>query len=492
MNQTFISSIVHEAPFVIANGQLYQISDLVEGKDFIRSGNINLGLIPSANLAEIELFELNSRSKEIFNYKKRYIEEELDKEFISKSDIKSKENVTTALNFILNEFLPLMIDTSYEVGDLLGVDLKGNKTGKQIIDNIVKNETQIGQGKDLEQDVAKMRKIIEAKQAKGPTPLFPAEKKEEEKTVLGKITDFLTGKEKTENPNHSVLGEMIQNVSLYFSKGQVYKLQPAKETEGVTFVINGKNYSLLHFSDLAYFENQYLEQFRRVLQNQALTEFDKQFQKVLEGIANKRNGFDEFMKKNQFSYGNLGYVRSEDSFYVYWEVPKFAMQNPVKTNMCNPYSPAKVAVRVQASNGAIYLGDHEYIIDKMIHPTLRNWDKQFCDICHLDRKRRGTSAKDAMANLSDGINSFTNGLTQESLRAHGDLSEDAAFFGVSLKKVFEKTGYLSIEDALAQGYRITNVWDVDAFQKELDKYKEKYQNKKLAGALAEAKVGAKA
>ncbi len=476
-----MASIADKAPFVIANGILYQVGDEVQGEDFISSGSIDLGLIPSASLSELELFELNNRSKEIFDYKKRYIEEELDKEFMSKSDIKSKENVKTALDFILKEFLPLMIDTAYEVGELLGADTKGAKTGKQVIDEILQNETQIGQGKNTEEDIARMKKIIEVKQAAGITPLFPPRNKDEPKTVLEKITNLLIKREKTElQDDRSVLGEVIQNVPLYFSKGQVYKLQPTQEKTGLFFVINRTTYSLNRVSDVAHFENHYLEQFRRILQNQALTEFDEQFQKILEGIANKKNGFEEFMKKNQFSYGNLGYIRSEDSFYVYWEVPRFAMQNPVKTNMCNPYPPAKVAVRVQASNGTIYLGDHEYIIDPMIHPTLRNWEQKFCDICHLDRKRRENTAKDAMANLSDGINSFINGLTQESLRAHGELSENAAFFGVSLKNVFEKTGYLTIEEALTQGYRITNAWDVDNFQKEL----KKYQEKTLAGAKA--------
>ncbi len=472
MNNTFLSRLGAHGAFVIANETFYQVCEKREGASYdnlMLCNGLELALVPSGSLQELERFERSSRRQENFDYKKKFVQNTLQRELMSDKDIKNYDDVKCALKYILEEFLPLMIDTAYEMGELLGVpNVQGVKTGRQVIDDLVQEELALMETEDPAERIKILKAIVGKK-------IKPSEQ-------ILRWEDTFTDPKPNYNGNTSTLGAFTDQTPLYFSRGIVATLTP-KEDGDVVLVINGKKYSLGNHITIQHFDAKYAEETAKSLEREALDDFDAQFEQLSIDLK-KEKGFNAFASKPSFSYGNLGYIRQGDAFYVYWEVPKFAMQNPVKPHLCNPYPATKVALRIHASGGQIFRSEHAYAIDPMIHPTLEDWKNPFAHICTLSGKFRGNEAKNAMADLSDGINSFINGLTMQSLIVHGSGDDDCRFYNRPLRRILEKVGYLKLEDAMAQGYKITNVWYHDEYNQALAKFKgEKIIPKNLEEAV---------
>lgn len=462
-NNTFLTRLASNGSFVIANETFYQISEKEEGiiyPDSMFCGGLELALTTSGSLIDLERFYRSACKKEIFDYKKKLIQDILQRELMSGKDIKNYRDVKCALKFILEQFLPLMIDTAYEMGELLGVPNNlGVKTGRQVIDDLVKEEVSRIDVEDPSERIQRLKKDIE-KQIK------PNE-------IIMHWKDNFTYPKPNYNGNTSTLGFFTDHVPLYFSRGNVFILTP-KDNDDAVFIIDGKRYSPVHYTNIESFDSAYYAELIKCFEREAITEFDAQFAQVLLDSKSEK-GFEAFANKPRFQYGNLGYVRDGDAFYVYWEIPKFAMQNPVKPHLCNPYPAAKVALIIYSSEGKIFRSNEAHCIDPMIHPSLALWNQNFVKICNLSGRYRGSTAQDAMADLSDGINSFVNGLTMESLIRHGSRDEDCYFYGTSLRNILKKVGYLSIENAMEQGYKITNVWNHQEYNEALESFRKKHK-----------------
>ncbi|MBI4441022.1 hypothetical protein HY639_02540 [Candidatus Woesearchaeota archaeon] len=419
------------SPFFIVDEHIYDIRTPARdvNGDHVRIGTCTFPLVAAGTLSNWELFEEQISRDATFAFKKKYVADAIAQEIRSRSEIKNLADLTKACTFIIHDVMPLMIDTAYELGQLVGVELNGPKTGKDVIDDIMKKELAALETKDTKMSMDDVKKSILA-QLPAPKPLWGGKE-------LGS----------------SLLGTLLGETPVYVAHDDVYALSKEK-TGGFVVCLGKKKYGIARKCFVQELEATYQKALETQHKWQAIDEVAQQH---IDTANKKQSAMECFAGRKQFNYGNLGYLREEESFYVYWEVPKFCMQNPVHPKEYIPFPPTKVSVRVNVSDGAIY-GEGAYIVDAMVHPFLQRWDGQYEHVCILSRYAVNGTADGIVRGISTAINAFTNGLTRESLEAHGRTDEESAYYGHSLRMIFEKNGRLSRQEAVAQGYLITNEW----------------------------------
>src|SRR3989344_3017545 len=440
--QTFLNKFASLSPFLFLDDKLYQISDRENGTDYLRIGSKKFSLVSSIDVSTLELFDRQLNNKSITEFKKEFASENLRKEWRSGDQVNNHNDLAMALEFILYSVMPLMIDTANEMGELLGVELKNSKTGKEVMEEIVNDEF---------------------KNLKNTNPTVKI--KDLKQSLLSKMDGNVRRAIDNYNTNaKSIFGKVVGNNPLYFSSGNVFRLRPGN-SQDLTISVNKKNYTMNdNVMTIDNLERFYSNQLDNILKIESINEVNDQHEIVNE-FEKLKSVTDAFVKKSTFNYGNLGYVRKDLAFYVYWEMPKFAMQNPVRTEVYHPFEVAKVAVRLNASNGNIH-HERAYIINKMVHPFLADWDNGYQHICIMSRKDYDSTAESIVRHVSTAINAFTKGLTLERLDGHGSRDdENSLYFGHSLANVYNLVGSLSRNEAVKNGYRITNEWGAMARRK---------------------------
>lgn len=317
----------------------------------------------------------------------------------------------------------------------------GTKTGKEVMDEIVTKEL-----KDIEEagdeDISGLKQAILARLDERVAPIDP------------RIGD------KEQKPT-SLLGKIINNGSMYISHGVVFLLEEGKKEHGIVAQFDGR---VLHATPLIIGVGAVEERLREALltkwKREAVEEFEGQLKELGKGDKRRKAALERFADRKEFCYGNLGYIREQDHFYVYWEMPKFAMQHPLKPEQYHPFPPAKISVRINSSHGEIH-SHGPYVANAMVHPTLKDWETPYQHICILTQRSFGNSAFDIVRHISYAINAFTSGLTIESLDRHGQRDENAPYFGIPLRKSLYHGGQMTREEAVQQGYRITNEWNLE-------------------------------
>ena len=431
------------SPFVIARDRIYQIASTRHDARtaYLKSGDLTLDLVVSSTLAQMEVFEERRVEEDIFLYQKAFIAQALQREIESGAQIKNYKNTKKALEFVLFEVLPLMIDTAYELGELLGVEDKGKKTGREVIDEIVKQETKEKEPEDKLVEVRAMKKRLLSEIPEKGDPILARD--------IAGVVDTT-----------SVLGNMLNGASVYVVNGQVFRLVKTQTPTPFHISIDGVQYEIKHETYSKNIETRYKEALQNRWKRNAIALFDEQV--LVEQVDEKRRASAEpFLEKKEFRYGNLGYIREGDSFYVYWQTPKFAMQNPLSPKEYHPFPATRIGVRVYNDSGYMYATD-AIVVDPTAHPFLRNWEGRYEKICILSSGGIDSSALGIVTGLSTGINAFTNGLTMESLDRHGVRSEDARYFDRPLKSSLRRDPSIPRGDAVQQGYRITNEWNLEA------------------------------
>ena len=431
------------SPFVIIGARLYQIASTHNNARtmYLKAGKQTLDLVASSTLTELEAFEERRVEEEIFFYQKEFIAEALQKEVESGVQIRNYKNTKKALEFILFDVLPLMIDTAYELGELLGVEDKGKKTGREVIDEIVERETKEKEPKDKLAEVQAIKERVLSEIPEKVNPIFARD--------APAVVDTT-----------SVLGSLLYGAPVYVVNGQVFRLVKTDDTPSFHISIDGVSYGIRHETHYGNIETRYKEALINRWKRRAIALFDEQV--LIEQVEQRRRASAEpFLERKEFRYGNLGYIRERDYFYVYWQTPKFAMQNPLSPRVYHPFPATRIAVQVYSDSGTIYAGD-TVVADPMVHPFLRAWNRNYEKICILSAGSFDKTAHGIVTGLSTGINAFTNGLTMESLDRHGVRSEDALYFERPLKDPLNRAGRLARDDAIQQGYRITNEWNLEA------------------------------
>ncbi len=442
-DETFFSRAAQRGPFVIFNDQLYHIAGIdPKAADFLQAGNHRIALVPGLRVPDVEAIESRFWSQEIFDLKKGFIEEIVNEEMKSRYDQQNAGDLLLAQRFVLRDVLPLMIDTAKSRDELLGIDPGDRRSSAQVIEDIISQEigAQDAGGKKI--DEKQIREALQPYMNFNVEPIYGGRK------VVDKS---------------SVLWQLLGGRDVYVAQGKVFVLR--NTPQDVSFNLGGKTVGLTAFEDLEGpaevedLEAEYCRVVRDLYKSQAANEFEEQIVAELKRRTDT-TGLKELVAKKELRYGNLGVVREGSRFYVYWEYPAFAMRNPIRPEVYHPFPKTKIAVVVQASEGRVHHKQGAYVIDPMVHPTLRSWDSRYEHICNLSESSYENSAPEVVRQISDAINAFTNGLNMESIRRHGNRGEDSEFFGRPLKRSLTMVGELTREQALAKGYRITNDWHI--------------------------------
>ncbi|GEM_PF-6096612 len=429
-----------EESIVITPERAYQIV-AGQSRDTLRFCGKTWGLFSLGKLNEIETFCHKKDSQEREQLKQEFLQGYLKQQVIEEL-INKKEETVTASKFVATEVLPRLIDTSYELGRALGIELPVPKSGKEVMDDIL---AQHKKPVSLEELTSQVEELVRMH--------TPTRRKT---SVFNEPTQAAT-----------VLGRLIGTTPVYISRGQVHALQSGNNRTDLLFTINKLTY-VLSRKRLAL--NQFNEQLKQDHLNEqtreAITEQQQQTTWVAEFAQNTAN---TFFDRKEFTYGNLGFVKEGKSVYIFWEVPKFAMQNPLRPTAYHPFPATKVAVRIDVSNG-IHIGSTGCVIAPMRHPFLSSWDDPYQKICILDIQSFKVNAKGVVDALAHAVKGFTYGLTLDSLDRHGQRSEDALYFRRPLKEGLGKE--ITREEAVKQGYIITNEWTIDQPKEEAAQKKE--------------------
>jgi hypothetical protein len=429
MTKTLFGRLSSSSSFIIHEEKLYQVSSR-QAVDYLQAGSLHLGLVPGPTLAELEDFERIIYAEEILSFQKDYVSDALQQEIKSRTEIKNEKNVIHALEFILYDLMSYMIDSIPELGGAAGV--KEKKTGENIIDEIIDQEFEaIEQGGNPE--IAAIRQKLLAKD------ISP---------VIG-----------SPNPgSESILGKVLGKTSIYVSQGHIYELVPWKK--GPIVVLDGEKYGLKSRIGVEPVDESYYEAWYDDFRIEAIEQLAEQKETK---DTPKEQALKIFAQRCEFRVGNLGYIRAKDHFNVYWEVPKHAMQNPLRPWEYIPYRKAKVCVRINSSKGVIYNSKKEFLIGSLTHPAVNPKKKKYPRICNMNEQSFGNDYVSIATQLTTAVNRFLNGLTKESVKSHERkhyYGEDANYWGYTLGSFFNSAGRLSRDEAVRQGYMITNEWEV--------------------------------
>ncbi len=449
--QTFFTRFASSSPLVIADETVYQVTDrkATANRGQLQLGNSQLYLAAGPSLSTLEQFERQRFRQEILAFQKQYVEQALKEELFSKQEASDLYTHRRTIEFILLEVLPQMIDTAYELGELMGVQFDGSQTGRKVMEDIIAAEEARLKDPSLAQKTPQQQ-VQEARES-----------------LLARLNQqqqepFFKNWQPHPQPR-SLFSQLTDSLLLYVLEGFVFQLEPKekekeKKNKGMVVHYDKKEYHpqrIALVSDVeAVYHRILLQQFRKEALETLAAPSD------LTPLVKQKEVLDLFAEREEFRYGNLGYVRKGENFFVFWETPQFAMQNPLKPTEYHPFPKSRIGVRINYSDERFFQGE-ACIIDPMVHPFLRQWDAGYQKICILNFNPFSNDAYGIVRHLSTAVNAFTNGLTMESLKRHGTLDETAPYFGQPLKDSLDHAGRISRAEALQRGYKITNEWDLE-------------------------------
>ncbi len=449
----FFERLANLSSFVIDSGVIYTISE----HDSRKSNRVEVGerrydLNQFMSVAAMEDLEERLYQGKMFTFTQNYVQEALQAEILSERQKDSRKDILRLQEFVLLEVLPLMIDTAYDLGELLHVDLEVKKSGREVIEDVLQLNSK--EGEDVEE-----------------INVFQ-EKERLRQKVLERITQeireepYIRAEGIIKEQGEKTLWDRLVQGSICVMGGEIFGLRDIDEEEKegeIRISIENIMYGLEYNCSASDLGEKYDQLLLNTLKQSALAQWNVETDERVMIPANekkRRGALERLADTKNFEYGNLGYIREGELFYVYWEMPKFAMQNPLEPQRYHPFPATRVSVRVNASDGRVY---HEgaYVVDEMAHPFLRDWKNRYEHICILSGGNFENTAQGIVRHISSAINAFTNGLTLKSLDEHGSRDENAMYFGRSLKETYTTVGTLTREQAVEAGYRITNEWILD-------------------------------
>lgn len=425
--ETFFHRMAGEGPFFIMGGNLYQFTDRSSNlENAVEAKGIRQGLVCSGSVQDWEEYERARLEQDIFQFKKAFASQAVNQEIRSREEIRYSRDRIRALEFILYDLLPCMMDV--RVNQLV---TDSTRTSRQVMEDLILSETGPARQLDAEQLKADIRATIEREFT---TPA----------TVFERLDQDPASR-------LSLLGEQVLGGrNVYVRQEQVMLLVPGS-SQGFQVHWEGGIYRLE--------QGKTVEEVERAYQKARANQFRMEALKEAEIQAGHLDGhiepLERWGQKKEFRHRNIGYVRDDNVFYVYWEVPKFAMQNPLHQERYHPFPVSRVAVRVNASGGCVHHSG-AYVIEPMKHPFLEFWDQKYTWICPGEMERVYPDTSEGMAqHISEAVNAFMNGLTRSSLETH-KLDGKILFFNRPLEKILEQVGVLTREEAIKQSYQITN------------------------------------
>ncbi len=449
LSEHFLGRLNRYSPFLLIDGRYLHATDRSprRGKDYLEAGDRRFALEFGCDIARLERFYRESNAEQIGKYKRDFIDAAIQAELRARAALTDDASTANTVRFVMQEVLPRMIDSAAEVGGLIGVQLPPGADGRAALDEILRNmdralETQVTDIEALRQAAAEQLRCAVRDRLQAPNAIFPRQDAANAPATAPLLLD-----------------KVLSGVPVAVIGSHLYHTRPATDGDDASWhaTVDGTRYSLFPSTSVRAAAQAYTRALQFVYAQEAITEFEDRFHAKAAVTDISKTALEQLVKDERFNYGNLGWVSNEQRVFVYWEIPKFAMRNPLRTDVYHPFPETKVAVALNTSNGEVHAG-HAVIVDPMPHPFLRAWDRKFEKICILNHNDVNGTPDGIVHYLATAVNAFTNGLTIESLDRHGARSEDANYFDRPLRESLDAAGELTRAEALERGYIITNEW----------------------------------
>lgn len=432
---TFLFEIGKKSPFLIDNGRFHQISDVETGTKNEKSfkiDNVIMYAVPSLKLEEMEEIYFEKNNKEIHKFQEEYIHSIInDAELYYEEDIKKFLKNNEIVEFIINKIFPYFIDNEDDIKKILNKE--DNKEKEKYLDNIVKKEDKFFQ------------EIVNQKLK---------EKKQNFVDIKYQLIDEINKEEAIKEKKKE--DKMMSNEELEI-KSLLAKADPEKYIERIRFLPDDvlkkkiicflgevyiqENDKTKHYGILQELENTYTKNLEKKIKLQSIEKYEKQLQVMSETKA-KSEAIKDILNKEEFSIGDIGFLKKDEGYYVYLKVPEYALKYPSEETYYK-FSPCRVAARICKGEKGFYSDDAK-VIENYSHPFLSSncsWQK----ICLGGYSKHGKDDAEKIADhLSTAKKVIMRGYVDEA-SPHHNLS----FFSSKIvsKKTLDK-----------EGTPITNVW----------------------------------
>ncbi len=431
--KTFFSDLASRGPLFITGEYAYLISPN-PGTNYVgfNDSQVKLGLVPAGSLSSLVRTYKNISKDEIYDLKKRFIEQKADYGFQTAEDRGRDIDNRKLFSFIIKDLMPYLSGHKEDISELLGEEVK--KQAKEDEKEIDEKEllATIDQAK---KELCNEQEQYGMKQFKGNT--------QDEASYL-----------------RYILGE---NPILTLNK-IVYRLDDITKKESqVAISIDGKiSYARLSpIAEIYEIEKKYSKFIEWKARGEAVDEFSDYIRQVQMTKLEIIKDFEKIMQLKEFNDGDVGFLRKDGSVYVYQIIPPFAMLDPrpVKKDVSYEFPGLRVGMRIQYENGRIYLTSPK-LFEAEWHPFVKNKDESFQSLCGGNIPSRLESDVEWVAKaLDDAKNLIMHGLTPGSIRRHdGDSKYGGRYFGTELDDKLDPRK-INIKKAKKKGLLITNRWD---------------------------------
>ncbi|MFH1637992.1 MAG: hypothetical protein ABIB71_06210 [Candidatus Woesearchaeota archaeon] len=361
--------MAEEAPLVIFGGQLYQVAEGPESDNYIEVEGMKYSLIPAMHLDDLEGLYEEVEAEGVFKFKKAYVQGKINEAIKSHKEMTDIISKNKVIGFIVKEVFPFYLGDEDSIDDTIEGKGKGENL-KVTIEDILKK----GMGKGTRQEEKKVKR-------KSPRPaLEEDEDLEADEENIQDIDDFLSStapkayrkrfEETSESrlsyktPNKQ-LGKLLKGNFACFGK-TMFKLSQrnVKESE-ILLSLEGIKYSLEMHVPLQELEAEYMDRISKSLQKQAIRESDEQ-NKVIADLEEESKALDDILNREEFSLGDVGFIKRNDNYYVYLKIPECAMKHESRNEFYS-FKPCRVALKVRMS-GKDFQYDGPYVIEAVRNP----------------------------------------------------------------------------------------------------------------------------
>ena len=433
--KTFFSDIASRGPFLITGEEAYLVSPN-PGTNYVgfNDSQVKLGLVPAGSLSNLVRTYKSIFKDDIYVLKKKFIEKKADYGFQTAEERKKDIGNRKLFSFIIKDLMPYLSGHKEDISELLGEEVRRQaKKDKKDVDEKELLATTEKVNKDLYDEL--------------------------EKYGIKQFEDHT-------QDEASYLRQILGESPILTLNKTVYKLdKAAKQKSQIASSIDGEiSYAkLVPIAEISEIEKQYSKFIEWKARGKAVDEFSDYIRQVQMTRLETIKDFEKVRRLKDFNDGDIGFLKRDDSVYIYQIIPPFAMLDPrpVKKDVSYEFPKLRVGMEIEYDDNKIHLYDPQ-LFEAEWHPFVREKHEVFQTLCGGQIPSRNGSEVEWVAKaLDDAKNLIMHGLTPKSIRNHdGDRESGGKYFGTELD---DKLGprKISINKARKKGLLITNRWDWD-------------------------------
>jgi hypothetical protein len=474
MDETFFLRLAEGGPFAILDGRVYQASDEAANGTSLNVGPTTLGLVQAAHVNDLENFYRQLQATEIEGVMNSYLQARVQKEVKTQRELKRFLGDNQTVQFLVYEVFPHFMEKDDDLDEMIQAQEEGRRAKRT--EDTAGIEEMINGGETGEvtlADVQRLKRDLideieqEYRQQEGiaePTP-EPRKRATEEMDELDALltthyqNQGILEPEPTQRKEEKIeLGEGLLDIlgtgDVLVMNGDVYKLIGSRADSDISVKAGRKRMIPQYVARATSIEEAYQRFLEKSVKIAAVEQLEDQV-KQIEEARKKFRGIEGIAQQGEFRAGDVGFLQRNGEYYVFLQVPKFAMKHP-KREQYFTFEPCRVGVRVNYSGGQLHSADKPVVIEAYRHPFLQGGGA-FQGICNLSGwGNRYDPAMQVVKKLSDAKNVIMNGMTIKSFRSHGGTDIHDSHYWSDLLKDKLNGREITKKEAERQGYIITN------------------------------------